>query len=247
MSRILLGACIFAFASGSALSADLPVYEPVIESPAPVLNDWSGFYLGAHVGYGWGEVEAQDGIGQNEAVFIIEDFLIDVDGPFAGGQAGFRHQFNSLVLGVEASASWADFEGSEDIYFDEGGGIGYDGTVAAQIDWFGLLEGQIGFAADRFLVYAHGGLAFGEIDIDLTIEETTLVFGGGEDTRLGYGVGVGASALVSEHAAVDIKYTFLDLGDEEFDFEGRRGSVYAGSAEVDFQAHLIQLGLNWQF
>jgi outer membrane immunogenic protein len=53
MKRLLLGTvtCVaLAAAGGCAYAADMPVKAPVV---APVYS-WTGFYIGANVGGGWG-------------------------------------------------------------------------------------------------------------------------------------------------------------------------------------------------
>ena len=50
---ILLAAT--SFGSAGAFAADLPVKAPVHKAQAPSARyDWSGFYLGGHLGYLWG-------------------------------------------------------------------------------------------------------------------------------------------------------------------------------------------------
>jgi outer membrane immunogenic protein len=42
-------------AGGSALAADMPVKAPIYKAPPPVqVFSWTGFYVGANVGYSWG-------------------------------------------------------------------------------------------------------------------------------------------------------------------------------------------------
>jgi hypothetical protein len=40
-------------AAAPSMAADLGV-RPVARAPVYAPNDWSGFYIGAHAGYGWG-------------------------------------------------------------------------------------------------------------------------------------------------------------------------------------------------
>src|SRR5437879_11804964 len=76
-----------------ALAADLAA-RPSTKAPAyaaPIYN-WTGFYIGGHVGGG----------------FAGDNNLTGNEGRFLGGvQGGFDYQFaSSWVLGVEAQYSW---------------------------------------------------------------------------------------------------------------------------------------------
>ena len=89
----VLGAVVAALAfAAPANAADVPVRGPIYKAaPAPVFN-WTGFYIGAHVGYGWGD----SGVG-------------DVDGFLGGLQLGYNWQFNrNWVFGIEVDISGTD-------------------------------------------------------------------------------------------------------------------------------------------
>jgi outer membrane immunogenic protein len=128
----LLGAVMAALVFGvPANAADAPVKAPYYKTaPAPVFS-WSGLYIGAHVGYGFGD--AFDGVGP-----------LDIDGGFAGGQLGFNWQFNrNWVLGVETDLSGADI-----------------GAGAFNVDWFGSTRFRVGYAMDRTLIYGTVGIGY---------------------------------------------------------------------------------------
>jgi len=113
-----------------ATAADLSYPQPSYAyAPTPAFT-WTGFYLGANIGYGWGEADWSD----------------DLDGFLAGGQAGYNWQFgNGFVLGIEA-----DLQGSN--ISSPTFSVDYFGTVRARagfgIDQF-LLYGTAGFAYGR--------------------------------------------------------------------------------------------------
>jgi outer membrane immunogenic protein len=89
----LASASLFAILSTAAFAADLPMMSP---PPAPMLSttpiayNWSGFYIGAHGGWGWGDGDFDDG-------FVV------------GGQLGVNWQFNNFVLGAEGDGSFVDW------------------------------------------------------------------------------------------------------------------------------------------
>src|SRR3954451_10248907 len=56
MKKIILATVLAALGSTSALAADLGARAPYAKAPAMVeaVGNWSGFYIGGNVGYGWG-------------------------------------------------------------------------------------------------------------------------------------------------------------------------------------------------
>jgi outer membrane immunogenic protein len=120
--------------SAPANAADVPVRGPIYKAaPAPVFN-WTGFYVGAHVGWGW---EHTSGVGG-----------IDADGAIGGFQAGYNWQFNrNWVFGVEADISFTDIN---------------DNTlgIPVHVDYVGSARARLGYAWDRMMLYGTGGLAF---------------------------------------------------------------------------------------
>src|SRR2546422_8996003 len=54
MKKFVLGVAALAITAGGASAADMAVKAPVYR-PAPVGDLWAGFYVGANVGYSWGD------------------------------------------------------------------------------------------------------------------------------------------------------------------------------------------------
>ena len=68
------------------------------------------------------------------------------------------------------------------------------------------------------------------------------------DTPFGYTVGVGMAAKLSKHMFAELGYSFVDLGEADFDFDfDKYAVIMEGSGDADFTAHLLRFGLNWQF
>src|ERR1700731_5359283 len=93
---IVLASCSFAAA------ADLPRLP--IKAPAfKAVYNWTGFYLGGHVGYGGGSFGPGTNPLPEQGVF----FPHSVTGLIGGYQAGYNRQLaNNVVLGVEADVSF---------------------------------------------------------------------------------------------------------------------------------------------
>ncbi len=116
MKKILLSGVAIAalFAAAPASAADVPVRGPVYKAaPAPVFN-WTGFYFGGHIGYGWG------------------DTLVggDMDGFLGGVQAGYNWQLSrNWVFGIEADISGTDLNNAVPAHVD------YLGTLRARVGY----------------------------------------------------------------------------------------------------------------
>jgi outer membrane immunogenic protein len=227
MKRVLISTTAIValtIASQAVLAADMPVRKPLppqaVKALPPVFN-WSGFYVGVHGGYGWGSSSFTD------PTFSTGGF--DTDGWLLGGLVGVNHQIGQTVLGAEADINWTNFEGSTPC----GGGI----VCSTSVDWFGTLRGRLGYAADRFMPYVTGGLAFGKV------EAGASGFGSASDTRFGWTIGAGAEYAIAQNISWKTEYLYVDLGK----FDCGPACSGAGPTDVDFTSHIVRTGLNVRF
>src|SRR5215475_9715689 len=88
--------------AGPAFAADMPVSRESTVIPVPVYS-WTGFYVGVHGGWGFGDVN-----------FIKTGADLPnhtIDGGLVGGHIGFNWQMgSSWLLGIEASGTWSGLE-----------------------------------------------------------------------------------------------------------------------------------------
>jgi outer membrane immunogenic protein len=96
---------------------------------------WAGPYIGANIGYQWGEVSNSG---------------VEPDGLNGGIQGGYNWQSGQFVFGLEA-----DFQAS--------GARDRFAAWKFSNPWFGTLRGRAGFAMNNILIYGTGGLAFGNV------------------------------------------------------------------------------------
>src|SRR5882757_4493283 len=157
-----------------AADAALPAYK------APVLvpfYNWTGGYVGANVGYGWGWSNptfafADPAAANPAAITAINAGASNrVDGMIGGLQAGYNWQTRNFVLGIETDAQLSGQSGTG--YLNAAfppfpGSVGFLPNPVAianttKLTWLGTTRGRVGFASERWLVYATGGLAYGEV------------------------------------------------------------------------------------
>jgi outer membrane immunogenic protein len=135
MKKILLSgvALVALFAAAPVSAADVPVRGPVYKAaPAPVFN-WTGFYVGGHIGYGWGDATGAD-----------------LDGFIGGLQVGYNWQLSrNWVFGIEGDLTATDMNNAFPAHVD------YLGTARARIGYTWdrtMLYGTGGFAWNRAAV-----------------------------------------------------------------------------------------------
>ena len=167
-------------ALASANAADIYRGGGYKDGPGYVAVNWSGFYAGVNAGYGSSD----------------NTDVLSPAGGFGGGQIGYNWQgmfgHPALVLGVEADIQGADISDSA-----------YDNS--SKMDWFGTVRGRLGYAFDRALIYATGGLAFGGVNND-----------GFSETQTGWVIGGGLEYKLTPAWSVKGEYQYLDLDANSF-------------------------------
>ena len=130
----------------------------------PAYN-WSGFYIGGNVGYGWGDVECDH----------ISAMAVSgkPDGCFGGGQIGWNWQApgSPWVWGVEVDSQWAEHREDSSDRRLAGGVVA---NAFSRLDYFGTARLRLGYAWDRVMFYGTGGLAWGTNEIGGSVDAPGL-------------------------------------------------------------------------
>jgi outer membrane immunogenic protein len=235
--RVFVGGLVLAAGTGlslSAMAADLPVRVapptvPPVAYVSPVYN-WSGFYVGGHLGGGFADSSWSDPFTGANDTFNKLGFL-------GGGQVGANLQFNALVLGVEGDFSWTGLG-------LKGSGTGSIGnTIATTTNWTSTVTGRVGAAFDRLLVYGKGGVAFAQDNSSLTDlggnnSSTTFM-------RTGWTAGAGLEYGLSQNWSAKIEYDYLGFGSKALNFSTPLQPAYTTNANLNVQE--VKAGLNFRF
>lgn len=220
---------ITGFAS-AASAADLPERSWTKAPPlvAPAFN-WSGFYAGVNLGGGWydgGNITTSSNVvsivGPNNIVRVPVSDRSQA-GITAGGLLGYNYQIDRVVLGVEADFNYVDLNssrsGSTTVTFIDGSTGSYNFQNTSKIDWFGTVRGRIGFVpTERLLIYATGGLAYGEVKTNIVNSEafstglSRLWLGSNSDVRVGWTAGAGLEYAFTGNWTLRGEYLYVDLG-----------------------------------
>ena len=170
---------------------------------APLIYDWTGFYIGANGGYGWSnrciDITAVNGIGQR----AFAEGCSSAGGGVFGGQIGYRWQASQWVFGLEAQGDWANLRNSRDSNSDPGD------TWKSNINGLGLFTGQIGYAWNASLLYFKGGAAVANTRNDLFTTIGGVGIASTERTGWGGTVGVGWEYGFSPNWTAGIEYDYI--------------------------------------
>jgi len=141
MKRLLMAASALLATAMPILAGDLPLQRRSNYAQPEIINslfNWSGFYVGGHVDYGWGSA-----IGGNPSGFL------------GGLQAGYNFQVSpALVFGLETDISFTSIDDTV-------------GAAKFGIDYLGTLRARLGYSIDRVMFYATGGLAYGRGELQI--------------------------------------------------------------------------------
>src|SRR5207247_10903781 len=94
---------IFLASTMGGMAADMAVKAPL--APPVAIYNWTGFYVGGNVGYGWGNGDTFFNPLPSAAIFVnlLPQILSpDHKGVLGGVQAGYNWQNGRFVLGVGA-------------------------------------------------------------------------------------------------------------------------------------------------
>ena len=202
-------------------------------------KQWRGAYVGAHLGYAWGDVDVTDTSGG----VTPGPFSYSPDGVFGGVTAGYNFQAGCVVFGVEGDAGYMDLTGagvipsSNPIYHQD---ITLDGG------FYALIAGRLGFAWDNNLLYAKAGWAYfdGEASQKTTKPgyetDPTGAFSGAV-----YGAGI--EHFISPNVSMKVEYLHFDFGSEDGDqvsiSDPPIGFVYTNT--TDLTADSVKLGVTF--
>jgi outer membrane immunogenic protein len=207
--------------TGTAAAADLPRPAPQPYAPpaayAPVYN-WTGFYVGLNGGGAFG-TSSWDLTGSR-----------DISGGVVGGTFGYNYQVGQIVFGAEGDIDWASISGTSNTNCPFG--------CKTSDSWLSTVRGRVGYAADRFLPYVTGGVAFGDI------QAQTPGFATASTTNTGWTLGGGIEAVIVRNWTAKVEYLYVDLGNFNCGLNCGAGLV---TDNVSFRTNLLRAGVNYRF
>jgi len=152
------------------------------------------------------------------------------DGFLRSSQFGYNSQTGPFVLGVEADVrrkSGADFIGSSGLDLS---------NFRNEQGWIGTLRPRAGVAADKWLFYGTGGLAYSSGD------EARTGFAG-TAPRAGWTVGGGVEYAPGKQWSLGLEYLYADFGKSA----QNRSNFSIGGSPNDDHSQILRGRLNYRF
>jgi outer membrane immunogenic protein len=198
-------------------------------------HDWTGFYLGA--GAGATSANADWEIDGGEGFVTDEDgSLEDSQGlGVLGTQAGYNHQFGSIVVGGELQYSYTNFE--ENTRFDGGEGA----SLRTELHHLGAVKARVGYAMDKVLCFATGGLAVG--DVKSTYDSDGSPATKRISTEIGWVAGGGFEFAISENMSFVAEALYAEFQDDGV----AQGPFFNDQFQIETSLLVGRLGLNVRF
>jgi outer membrane immunogenic protein len=215
-------------------------YAQSAESPPPasLTFNWSGPYLGGHLGGGWGnEHDNQSGLfpapaaapgGEGGPALPADHF--SVSGFVGGVHAGYNYQVNQFVIGGEGDIDFTDIKGSHGFSYLGGTQVG---TLKLKSDVQGSIRVRAGYAIDNILLYATTGIAFADGKLSVNGVGTSK-------THVGWTIGAGVEYAFTQNwiGRAEVRYT---------DFSKETYHTSAGPLKSGWDQTTATIGVSYKF
>lgn len=200
MRKLALAVAAVFSVGTAAHAADMVVKARPVVAPVPHIYNWTGFFVGVHVGY-------QSGSVINECPGGCPDHKIS--SMFGGVQGGYNYQLaNNLVLGV-----WATIP----IVSTHSDLVTIAGNFPAELRWAAAAGGRVGYAVGRYLPFVFAGGVIGG-------GRAGSPFAGSEDKQhTGFTVGGGFEYAINSNWSTALRYAYVEMSKEAYSiFPGER-------------------------
>jgi outer membrane immunogenic protein len=206
--------------SAPAVAADMPVKAQPYAAPA-LAATWTGPYVGAFVGYHWGDIT------QSGCVGLCPDGQ-QIRVGFGGVQLGYDWQMpNNWVIGLSARIPVASGEQTVSL------APGIDFREKPEFEAF--FTARAGYAMGNWLPYLAfgGGFARNRIYSGVTgIEDSA--------THTGIGGGAGIEYRLAHNWSVDLRYMYAVFSKETYDLGG-------GPEQFGDESSNVMFAVNYRF
>lgn len=242
-----------------AIAADFPAEMPVKATFAQRFT-WTSCYIGMHAGGAWASNTVTD------PVLLVQDNVnlggpgfttvgpttvsVNQSGVVVGGQLGCDYQTPSnFVIGVEGAASGSTLKGTRIIPLPDSPPD--TASLTTKTDFIPALTGRVGYAADHWLFYAKGGVAWESSKYSLVgnfsgagaiVPSIPFDFEG-LSNRFGWTVGAGVEWAFAPDWSARLEYDYYDFGTHV----ATMNDVNNGPGPLSFRTTMqtVKLGVNF--
>ena len=232
MKQVSVALMLSLAGAGQALAADiaLPARLPGASYFPAATYNWGGGYFGLNGGYAFGNSDWTLN-GLSTGSFNTNGFLF-------GGTLGGNFQTGRFVFGLEADFDWSGLTGSTSSAGCAAIAGAAGATCQTKSDWLSTARGRVGYAFDRVLLYATGGLALAEVEIALTQPAGSDAF-----VEAGWTAGAGVEVAFTDNWTAKAEYLFVDFGK----ITCHVSLPVCNTGAVSLTENVIRAGVNYKF
>ena len=227
----VLGGLLLGAGTVPVSAADIPSKASPFSTSA---NSWTGFYLGASVGAGFGNNQFHT---SSPVAGSALNSDTNIHSWIGGFQLGYNYQINRIVIGAEGNFDWAGF--NKTLPCNPGGG--YQFCFAAP-GWIATVVERIGGVFGSALLYVDGGAAWTHDEVMNLFSSGTYL---GSQIRPGWTVGAGIEYQLSHNWSVKFEYDYMNFGSRQIALVD---GVENGFIEnIKQTTQLVKAGFNYRF
>jgi len=252
---IVWGVGVLAFAAMTLPSAAADLGAQPAPVAIPPSFSWTNCYLGIAGGGKWANWSGDGLLAAGVAGFPFAAQVAannNGGGGLFGGQIGCQWQTGGFVFGLEGDIDGVNLKRA----FVAGAGalppfLPGD-TVAFRNDWQASIRGRLGYAWDRWLIYATGGVAFAEVKAAVGLVPVAFsvptFFASASNTATGGTVGAGIEYAILDYLSLGVEYRFSSFGHQSLAVGTVDGNLpVAATANPGLNTNEVTARLNWHF
>lgn len=250
-------------------AAKAPAKPAAVPPSSGSSSPWSGFYAGANGGGVFGRANVQTSPGfsptgyfattSTPAIAAASDQQITPNSFTAGGQAGFNHQWDNFVFGLEADFGYMSLSGatSATATYPCCAPTAFTIAQTAEANWLFTARTRVGWAFGNVLAYETVGAAITSVkytalftDTFATAHESASL----QETRPGWVVGGGVEARIWQHWSIKGEYLYANFGTASVPSTNLTAftppisfpsNIFTHT--LNFNAHIVRGGINFHF
>jgi outer membrane immunogenic protein len=222
-------AAVIAVINGPAAAADIVRKAPPAPLPPPCM--WCGFYFGGHIGGAWSKTDTR-GFNADGSNFTSQNlrFSFKPSSLAVGLHAGYNWQSGSWVYGIEGD--FTALPGHDKVIDNIVDGREVPKLHVVRLDWLASIRGRLGFAFDRSLIYATGGVAWVSGRNNIFNSSSAQVLGKSRFTHVGWVAGGGWEWKYNQNLSFRIEGLYYGFNKTETGCANDFGDLLCADAKL---------------